>query len=162
MTKIATAAKIAHTLDAFDAETGAAIRAQASESADLCLDNGWDPSGDAYDLAAMPGDEQALSDRLGHKATREEARAMELCIRLHIEEERDELARGVALDAHEATLVEGAHVEVVQRPGGSQRFAGETGTIDARRDSQFSVRLDSLGMDVSFEAWDLRVIGGAS
>ena len=80
-TDLVTRSRIAFTLDVFEPAVAEHIRTQANESADLALANGWDPAGDAYDLGAMPGDEQALGDRLNRKATREEARGLELCIR---------------------------------------------------------------------------------
>jgi hypothetical protein len=79
-----TAAKIAHALDGFDIDTADAIACQAKTSADLCLTHGWDPAGDAYAIDAMPGDAQALADLLGRKLSREETRALEMCIRHHI------------------------------------------------------------------------------
>lgn len=78
---LVTTSRIAFVLDAFEPAIADHIRVQAHESADLAIANGWDPAGDAYDIGAMPGDEQALGDRIGRKATREEARALELCVR---------------------------------------------------------------------------------
>lgn len=58
-----------------------AVDGQARESAQLCLDHGWDPAGELYDLASMPGHLQELEEKLGRKATRDERRALELAMR---------------------------------------------------------------------------------
>lgn len=64
------------------------LATQAAESARLLLAQGWDPAGDVYDIGAMPGDAEAAGDLLGRKLTREEERALELCIRAHLEAPR--------------------------------------------------------------------------
>lgn len=81
--------RMARDLSSFHIDIQDAISFQAAESARLCLENGWDPNGAAYDLTSMPGDLQALEELLGRKATREETRGLELSIRHCIAEARD-------------------------------------------------------------------------
>lgn len=80
-----TAALIRTALLAFDVDTADAISSQALASAEGALAQGWDPAGDAYTLDAMPGDAEALGALLGRELTRDERRALEVCIRHHLD-----------------------------------------------------------------------------
>lgn len=83
-TDIVLAAKIARHLATFPEPVVDVLANCAAASAAEHLHQGWDPIGAPYDIGAMPGDAQDASDKLGRKLSREEARALEECIREHL------------------------------------------------------------------------------
>jgi hypothetical protein len=58
-----------------------AIIAVSETSAEALLGEGWEGSGDYYDLGAYPGDAEALRDELGREPTQDERRRLEAAIR---------------------------------------------------------------------------------
>ncbi len=69
-----------------DADTFRSIDEQAKDSTRELLAQGWDNEEEGYDLSVYYGDLQALEERLGRKATRDEARELESSIRMYLRE----------------------------------------------------------------------------
>lgn len=69
-----------------DTKTFEQIDEQAKASARELLAQGWDPSGEAYDLGTYRGDLEALEERLGRKATHDERVELESSIRMYLRE----------------------------------------------------------------------------
>ncbi len=65
-------------------ETYETIDTQARASAKELLSQGWNPSERGYDIAVYFGDAEALGERLGRKATREEVEDLERMIREYL------------------------------------------------------------------------------
>ena len=61
-----------------------AICFQARESAALLRGQGWQGTGDGYDIGVFTGDDVALMQLLGRPTTRDEQRALEACIRAEL------------------------------------------------------------------------------
>lgn len=57
---------------------------QAKASARELLSQGWDTSESTYDLGVYHGDLEALEERLGRKATRDERIELESSIRMYL------------------------------------------------------------------------------
>ncbi len=57
------------------------IMAQATESVDLLIAEGWQGSGRAYDIGTYHGDAEALGEKVGRETTREERVSLEHQIR---------------------------------------------------------------------------------
>lgn len=62
------------------------IDEQAKASARDLLAQGWEPSEATYDLGMYHGDLEALEERLGRKATRDERIELESSIRMYLRE----------------------------------------------------------------------------
>ena len=62
------------------------IIAQATSSVNALVAQGWKGSGDAYNLGAFPGDEEALAERIGRELTRDECASLEFQIRRQLDD----------------------------------------------------------------------------
>jgi len=61
------------------------IIAQATESAQALIAQGWEGGGSSYDIGAYNGDEEALAEKLGRKPTRDERKSLECQIRAQLD-----------------------------------------------------------------------------
>lgn len=74
-----------------DIDVADAIAFQSAESARILREHGWHGGGESYDLGAYAGDLAALEElldrdaRFAPRSTSEERKALEACIRAHLD-----------------------------------------------------------------------------